>query len=62
MPPKISQTIEKGTGECPDCGQTANIKVIYTHDYDGNKTAGYHLVIDCPHCDYYEFTYHGPDN
>jgi len=57
----IDQTITKGHGPCPDCGQRASIKTIRNHDHQGNPEPGYHIVIDCPDCKYYEFYYQGPD-
>src|SRR4030066_1618084 len=44
----IDQTITKGHGPSPDCGQRASIKTIRNHDHQGNPELGYHIVIDCP--------------
>lgn len=56
--PKIHQTIEKATGECPDCGwKRAIYRFIRSHDPDGNLDRQYHhVVIECSHCNYYEFS------
>ena len=60
--PNQTQTIQKGHGPCPDCGSgDASVKTITPHDYNGNTLDHYWLVINCPHCNYYEFTYHGPN-
>ena len=59
--PTKQQIITKGYGECPDCGERAAVKTIRNCDPQGNPEPGYYLVIDCANCEYYEFSYQGPD-